>query len=235
VASVGPVGVPSSGAPHPQRWWDNQGGAPTGHNHVSSDTHPDLAQIYAAYRGRVVAYAAKLIGRDDAEDVAQDVFVKVGRSLDTLSDPTKLTSWIHAITLNAVRDAARRRASRIDSLTDSPKPSDDEAEADDPLQRVPDGVARNPEEVLERGQMLACYIDFVQQLQPSYRDIYLLSEFEELADAEIAERLSLSLGTVKIRLHRARTKLFEQLRRNCQCYRNERGELMGRLKTPEAP
>ena len=48
-----------------------------------------------------------------------------------------------------------------------------------------------------------------------------------MSNQEIADRLSLSVGTVKIRLHRARALLYGELRRNCRCYRNERGELMG--------
>ncbi len=61
----------------------------------------------------------------------------------------------------------------------------------------------------------------------SYYLAYVLSEFEDLSNQEIADRLSLSLGTVKIRLHRARALLHGELRRNCRCYWNERGELMG--------
>jgi RNA polymerase sigma-70 factor (ECF subfamily) len=61
-------------------------------------------------------------------------------------------------------------------------------------------------------------------------DVYVLAEFDHLPIAEIARRLSLSLATVKIRLHRARTKLHEELRRHCRCYYNERGGLMGEPK-----
>jgi len=58
-----------------------------------------------------------------------------------------------------------------------------------------------------------------------------LSEFEGLPNAEIARRLSLSIGTVKIRLHRARARLHDELRRNCRCYYNDRGELMAEPKS----
>ena len=78
--------------------------------------------------------------------------------------------------------------------------------------------------------MVACYLDYVRQPPPSYYAVYSLSEFEHLSNEEIARRLSLSLGTVKIRLHRGRAKLYEELRRNCQCYQNGRGGLMGEPK-----
>lgn len=74
-------------------------------------------------------------------------------------------------------------------------------------------------------------LDYVKQLPPNYYVVYVLSEFEDLSNQDIARRLSLSLATVKIRLHRARAKLHEELRRNCRCYYNERGELMGEPKS----
>jgi len=66
----------------------------------------DFARIYDAYHAKVRAYAAKLIGRDDADDIAQEVFLKVSRALDTLADPARLSPWIYSITLNTVRDTA---------------------------------------------------------------------------------------------------------------------------------
>ena len=62
-----------------------------------SEKTPALSEIYEKYHRKVVAYAAKLLGMDQAEDIAQEVFLKVGRSLGTLSDGAKLTSWIYAI------------------------------------------------------------------------------------------------------------------------------------------
>ena len=190
-------------------------------------TAPELSEIYEAYHRKVVAYAAKLLGRDQAEDVAQDVFVKVGRSLETLSDRTKLTPWIYAITLNTVRDHVRKSgvgAGRVESLR-----GDRELDGDpqDPVAELPDTASRNPEQAAARNEMIACYLDYVRRLPRHYGLAYALSEFEQLSNQEIADRLSLSLATVKIRLHRARALLHGELRRHCHCYQNERGELMG--------
>ncbi len=192
---------------------------------------PDLSGIYEAYHGKVLAYAAKLIGRDAADDVTQEVFVKIGRSLDTLADSSKLTSWIYAITLNAVRDAARKSASRPDRAAGCPDSAEAAGGEDDSLSRIPDTRSRTPEETAIRNEMVACYLDYVGQLPRNSYEVYVLAEFEHLSNEEIARRLSLSLGTVKIRLHRARARLHEELRRNCQCYYNERGELMGEPKS----
>lgn len=192
---------------------------------------PDLSRIYEAYHGRVLAHATRLLGRDAADDVAQEVFVKIGRSLASLEDASKLTSWIYAITLNTVRDAARKRSSAPDRpLASSGAELGEEEEGR--LSRLPDLGSRTPEEGAIRSEMVACYVDHVNQLPRNYYDVYVLSEFEDLANEEIARRLSLSLATVKIRLHRARAKLQEELRRDCRCYYNERGELMGAPKDP---
>jgi RNA polymerase sigma-70 factor (ECF subfamily) len=192
---------------------------------VSEDSAPEFSPIYDAYHGKVVAYAAKLIGRDDAEDVAQEVFFKVSQSLGTLDDRSRLAPWIFAITLNTVRDLARMRAARIASTRAPPAPA--EGEPTDLLSRIPDSSARTPEENAVRHEMVACYLDHVKRLPRDYYEVYVLSEFGDLTNPEIARRLSLSLSTVKIRLHRARARLHANLRRDCQGYRNERGELMG--------
>jgi RNA polymerase sigma-70 factor (ECF subfamily) len=184
---------------------------------------PDFARIYDAYHAKVRAYAAKLVGRDDAEDVAQEVFLKVSRALDTLADPSRLSSWIHAITLNTVRDRGRACAAR---------PAPAPAEAEVLLAQAIDPAARTPEETATRNEMVACYVDYVKQLPRDYYDVYVLAEFDNLKNARIARRLGLPLATVKMRLHRARAKLHEELRRNCRCYYNERGELMGEPKRP---
>lgn len=184
-----------------------------------SENPPAFSAIYEQYHRKVVAYAATLLGMDQAEDIAQEVFVKVGRSLRTLSDESKLTSWIYAITLNTVRDHARKRGPDVDRI----EPIDDEA---DPVSQAQDTASRSPEQTAIRNEMVACYLDYVRRLPRRYYVVYVLSEFEDLSNQEIADRLSLSLGTVKIRLHRARALLYGELRRNCRCYENERGELM---------
>lgn len=186
---------------------------------------PDLPRIYEEFRPRVRAWVVKLLGRDEADDVVQEVFIKVRRALPDLTDTAKLTAWIHAITLNTVRDAVRRRASRAQLAIVAPGP--EAGRGDDPLGGIPDCSCRSPEERALRSEMIECYLAYVDQLPPSYRGVYVLSEIEQLSNDEIARRLSLSVGAVKIRLHRARARLFEVLRRDCQCYANEHGDLMG--------
>jgi RNA polymerase sigma-70 factor (ECF subfamily) len=199
----------------------------SGASRADEEASADLARIYEAYHGKVVAYAAKLLGRAEADDIAQEVFLKIGRSLGDLEDRSKLASWIYAITLNTVRDAVRRRSVTPAGLSVTPACAAAEAEDDSPLEHLPDTRSRTPEETVVRNEMIACYLDYVRQLPRSYYEVYILSELGELPDEAIARRLAVSLGTVKIRLHRARVKLHRQLREHCRCYSNSRGELMG--------
>jgi RNA polymerase sigma-70 factor (ECF subfamily) len=191
---------------------------------------PEFTSLYAAYHARVLAYVSRLIGREEADDVTQEVFVKVSRSLGSLKDPSKVATWIYTIALNTIRDAARSRAFRIDRIPAGS--GDPEAGGAVEARSSHPGAAggRTPEEIAIRNEMVACYLDFVNQLPPDSREVYMLSEFEGLSSRDIARRLSLSVGAAKIRLHRARTKLNDELRRNCQCYHNERGELMAEPK-----
>jgi RNA polymerase sigma-70 factor (ECF subfamily) len=197
---------------------------------VTEEALPSLSQIYESYHGRVVAYAGKLLGREEADDVAQEVFVKVGRSLNTLTDPSSLTPWIYAITLNTVRDTIRKRRAGPDGFTVPASTSGVDGETEPAVARIADTRSRTPEEVAARNEMVACYLDFVRKLPARYYDVYVLSEFDNLSNDEIASRLSLTLSTAKIRLHRARAMLNAELRKNCRCYHNERGELMGEPK-----
>ncbi len=194
---------------------------------VSDENLLNFSRVHAAYHAKVLAYASKLIGPDEAEEVTQEVFVKISRSLGTLADPARLTSWIYTITLNTIRDAARRRSSRPDRPPARPASTRDDVGDEARLASIVDTSSRTPEETAMRREMIACYLDYVDQLPALYREVYVLRELEDISNEEIAGRLSLPLGTVKMRLHRARAMLNEQLRRNCQLYCTERGELMG--------
>ena len=185
-------------------------------------------ELYRNYYPRVTRYLAGMVGDADAEDLAQEVFLKVERKLGSLRDPSRASAWIFRIALNTARDRLRKPS--VVHTVRAPSASSANETWKDPLETAADIRTRTAEEVLVRREMIRCFLDFVTKLPASYYQVYALSEFEELPDKMISRRLSLPLETVKMRLHRARTKLYEQLRANCRCYVNERGELMGRPK-----
>ena len=140
---------------------------------MGGETLPDFARIYEIHHRRVLAYAAKHLGSDEAQDVAQEVFAKIARSLGTLADPTKLAPWIDAITRNTVRDAARRRSTRVDRADARAGRGPQDAENDAVLARVVHTGGRTPEERAIRSEMVECYLGYVRRLPPNYREVYV--------------------------------------------------------------
>lgn len=193
---------------------------------VSIKAMLDFNDIHAAYHDRVLGYIRGIVGEEHAEDFTQEVFIKIHRGLGSLKDEKKLSSWIYSIALNTARDGLRsmKAGPRIVSLDKGGAP--DDVGAPRTMEQFPDPRARTYDEIIAKKEMAQCYADFVKKLPPNYLEIYVLSEFEGLSDAEIASRLSLSLQTVKVRLHRARTRLYEELRKNCTCYNGASGDLM---------
>ncbi len=163
-----------------------------------------FGEIHDAYRPRILRYLARLVGEHDAEDLTQDVFVKVRRGLPRFRGDASLSTWIYRIATNAATDRVRRTTSRRGAELRL-------------LDRV-DVAGETPslDQHLIRKDMYACFGRFVKQLPVNYRAAVLLSDVEEFTDAEIARILGLSVRTVKIRLHRGRATLIQALRSNCK-------------------
>lgn len=193
------------------------------------DNATNCDDLYKRYHKKVLKYLNGMVGAADAEDLTQEVFIRAGSKLGSLKDHSKLSPWIFKIALNAALDRLRKpdvrnaAGGRVCSLSDGEN-------AEDALERLADVRGPTPEECLMRTEMVQCFVEFVRKLPKTYYEVYALNEFEELPDKAISKRLALPLETVKMRLHRARTRLYQELRLHCRCYYNERGELMGDRK-----
>jgi RNA polymerase sigma-70 factor, ECF subfamily len=155
--------------------------------------------LVATYQHRVFAIALRMLGsRAEAEDAAQEVFLRVHRSIRGFRGDAKLSTWLHAIT-------SRLCLSRLGTGARRHRHDDDDA-----LQHLPagdpDAAAR-----LERRELEAALRDAIAELPPERRIVVTLRDVEGLAYEEIAEALGLELGTVRSRLHRARLELKERL------------------------
>ena len=172
----------------------------------------EFQKIDETFRPKIHRYLTRLVGEYEAEDLTQEVFVRVSQALKTFRGESQLSTWIYRIATNAAIDKMRMSSFRQDTWTSS---LDDSNETED-------GVVWTDEETpsleyqLLRKERYQCFQDFVENLPPNYRTVVVLSELEELTNNEIAEILGLSLGTVKIRLHRGRTKLLQELRAYCK-------------------
>ena len=190
----------------------------------------DLSAIYAEQYPRIVRYLRRLVGDADAEDVAQEVFVKVGQALDGFRGESKLSTWIYRIATNTAMDHLRRPSS-APAVRQASSAGDDDAAPDDEL--IADGAPLH-DDVLIRKDMNACIRGLVDGLPEMYRTVLVLADLEELTNGEISEVTGLPLDTVKIRLHRARQQLRKKMDRACHITRDGRSGLSCDRK-PAAP
>lgn len=179
----------------------------------------DFASIYQEYQPKIHRYLRNLIGEDDAGDLTQVVFLKVSRSLDSFREESYLSTWIYRIATNTARDHL------VSSLAKQKK-AEQLFEDADSIDDLPDTGFPGTDQAYIRREMNDCIRGVVNQLPENYRTVLLLSEFEELTNPEIAGILGISIDTVKIRLHRARTALRKAMESQCSLYHDERSELM---------
>jgi RNA polymerase sigma-70 factor (ECF subfamily) len=172
----------------------------------------DFQKIYDTYQPRILRYLVRLVGEPEAEDLAQEVFVKVSRALTTFRGESQLSTWLYRIATNAAIDKIRtvsfRQDAKLSWLDDSNETEDKDVWTGE--------EAPSLEQQLMRKEMYDCFVDFVKRLPPNYRTVVVLSELEELTNSEIAEILGVSLDVVKIRLHRGRARLLQELKTHCK-------------------
>jgi len=174
----------------------------------------DFDQIHAEYHGKVERFLARLVGETEAEDLTQEVFIKINRALPNFRGGSKLSTWIYRIAENAAYD--RMRSPSFQRLAPEISVEDGETEETALAGQGAGGHVPSVEEDVFRNQRFQCYCDFVERLPANYRRIVVLAELEDLAVNEIADLLGLGVEVVKIRLHRGRVKLLKELVAHCK-------------------
>ena len=175
-------------------------------------TPAEFQRIHDTFRPRVLRYLTRLVGERDAEDLAQTVMLRVSGGLSQFRHDSSLSTWIYRIATNAAMDKLRSPV-REEALEDEPDPD----AGDVPL----DARTLSVEAIAIRTEMSACIREFIDHLPESYKMVMVLSEIEGFKNAEIAAILGVSLDTVKIRLHRARDRLRNDLQQGCSFHRDE--------------
>jgi RNA polymerase sigma-70 factor (ECF subfamily) len=156
------------------------------------------------HRAMVYRVAYQFAGNHfDAEDIAQDVFVKVYRSLDGFRNDAQLTSWLYRIVMNACIDNKRRRSPH------GWAPFTDQIE--DRVGSIPEETP-DPEELAYGGQLGALLQADIGRLPAGQRLVFTMRHQEGLKLSEIADALGLAEGTVKRQLHAAVHRLRGTLR-----------------------
>lgn len=191
-----------------------------------ADKPLDFDQIYTEHRPLIHRYLTRLAGQGEAEDLTQETFIRVSHGLSTFNNQASLATWIYQIATNAATDRLRSRAFKQEAATIYG------AEPDHcPSQPCADRPPTT-EDQLVRQEMNECIQAYVSFLPDNYRAVLVLSELEGFKNSEIAAILGLSLSTVKIRLHRAKEKLKQELATNCIFYRTDCNQLACEPKGP---
>jgi RNA polymerase sigma-70 factor (ECF subfamily) len=161
---------------------------------------PTWDQIVSRHSAQVHRHALRLTGnRSDADDLTQEVFLRVFRSWESYT-PGTFEGWLHRVTTNLFLDQARRkRRLRFDPLADSA----------DSL----GGLGSSPasHELALDGVLDADVEAALSGLTPEFRDAVLLADVDGLSYEEVAQVLGLKLGTVRSRIHRGRARLRRTL------------------------
>lgn len=166
--------------------------------------------LVVRYQDRVFSFCLRFLGdRAEAEDVAQDVFLTLYRSAQDFRGDSSFSTWLLRIaknqSLNRIKYLARRgKAGRrsLDELGEERLASTERAAEE-----------RSPHELVEGGQTSAIVQQAIATLEPEHRAVVVLRDVEDLSYEEIAGITGLPIGTVKSRIHRARTALAERLTR----------------------
>jgi RNA polymerase sigma-70 factor (ECF subfamily) len=133
----------------------------------------------------------------EAEDVAQEAFLKAFRNLASFRGESKFSTWLISITLNEARRRLRRQsAARMESLDEPPEEGG----------KVSPALLRDWREIPSEALQSA-----IENLSPLYREVLVLRDIEELTIEETAGTLAISISSVKVRLHRARIMLQKEL------------------------
>jgi RNA polymerase sigma-70 factor (ECF subfamily) len=173
-----------------------------------------VRELADRYRHRIFQMALRhMKNREDAEEVTQDVLLKVYRKIDKFRGDAALSSWIYRITFNTAMSRLRtHRAERAaDAERDRTFSARNEAMGEAPKPRQPADWSRMPDEELLRRQLREAVADALPRLPEIYRVPVVLRDIEGLSTEEASTRLHVKDQTLKSRLHRGRVMLRKQL------------------------
>ena len=160
--------------------------------------------IVRLYWRKVFNIAYKFVGRhDEAEDLTQDVFLKLFKSIRTFDRRANFSTWLISVSRNLCIDHYRSVRREHDAVTHDI----------DVVTLAQPSTIDSPHAMLERRDRVALLRTALDKLTPSLRTAVMLRDIQELSYQEIARRLGVPEGTVKSRINRGRTELARQIAR----------------------
>lgn len=157
--------------------------------------------LVVRYRDLAVRIAAGIVGRDEAEDAAQDAFLRALHRIESFRGDAPFRVWLMRIVTNTALNARARRR---------PVPVENQEETT----ASPEGEALSPASMLERSEARDRLAAKITTLRPEHQTVLVLRDLEGLSYGDIAVIAEVPVGTVKGRLHRARAEMAHLLRTN---------------------
>lgn len=165
-------------------------------NNVLKGDTVAFSQIVDAYKNMVFTLALRMTkNREEAEEISQDVFIKVYKSLSKFKFDSKFSTWIYKITYNTCLDTIKKNKKFINNIAIDETNNNKLAMVDNALEKL---IKEERSQLIRR-----C----VNKLPQESRALMTLFYFEELSLLEISEITGLSTNTAKVKLHRARKRL----------------------------
>jgi RNA polymerase sigma factor (sigma-70 family) len=161
-------------------------------------------QIVRLHRRKVFNVAYKFVGKhDEAEDLTQDIFLKIFRSLDTFDRRANFQTWLISVSRNLCIDHYRSVRKERETIDRDVDPGD----------LAPVSTEVSPYAQLEHRDRVSLLKEALSTLPETLRTAVMLRDIRELSYQEIADSLQLPEGTVKSRINRGRTELARQIKR----------------------
>jgi len=170
-------------------------------------------ELMTEHRDKVYNLTLRMLGnRAEAEDVAQEVFIQVFKTIDTFREESKLSTWLYRVAVNLCKNRikylARRQDRNKDQLDETTEAAASSAVA------APGGPPKRPDRAVEGAQLEVVLQEAIATLDEDHRVLVVLRDIEDLSIEEICVITGLPDGTVKSRLHRARLALRKKVARH---------------------
>ncbi len=164
-------------------------------------------ELIEAHQSRVIGTIAKMLGDEtEAEDLAQQVFIRIWKSAPRYEPTAKFTTWLYTITRNLVFNELRRRRRHVTQSLAASEETDDRA----PLQ-IADPSGKSPDATMLDAEMQKAIQRAIEELPEVQRMAIILRRYDDVSYEEIGVILKLSVPAVKSVLFRARTELRQKL------------------------
>jgi RNA polymerase sigma-70 factor, ECF subfamily len=180
----------------------------------------EVAAIYSEFHQSLLSFIrSKIRSKEDAEDIVQNVFIKISSNIEKLADEEKLQSWIFAITRNAIIDYYRTNASKKNTSGDMDE-------------NIIEESALDSTKGLEQ-----CMAKMINLLPDDYRQIIIESEINGIKQKDLADQYGMAYPSMRSRVQRGRERLKQLFYNCCHIETDRHGNVLeaSRKKNGETP